>query len=85
MKSIVSRVVSSYLNKIWDSVDRRINERSKDEADEYAKLQNEVSNRQMMSDEEIRKVLALKRLGNSFTPWEYTWEYEDVTQKEIDD
>ena len=53
MKSIVSRVVAQYMNALWDNLDNRINERSKQEADAYARAQNEAQRISSMSDQEI--------------------------------
>ena len=53
MKSIVSRVVAQYMNALWDNLDNRINERSKQEADAYARAQNEAQRISSMTDQEI--------------------------------
>jgi hypothetical protein len=57
MKSIVSRVVAQYMNALWDKLDNRINERSKQEADAYARAQNEAQRISSMSDDELAKEL----------------------------
>jgi hypothetical protein len=85
MKSIVSRVVSSYLNKIWDSVDQRINERSKEESEDYAKRQNINSQVSEMSDDEIRKVIAASKSDGTVSIWEWKELLDSVTQKDIDE
>lgn len=45
MKSIVGRVVASYIDGIWDSMDTRINSRAKAEADALAAAQTENTRR----------------------------------------
>lgn len=61
MKSIVSRVVSQYLDAVWSDLDKRINERTKDESNELAKLQERVTEVRNMSDDEIKEVLAIEQ------------------------
>ena len=64
MKSIVSRVVSQYLDAIWSDLNKKINERSQNEAEEYVKAQNEAVKVSGMSDEELRKEIAKQRTDN---------------------
>lgn len=61
MKSIVSRVVSQYLDAVWSDLDKRINERTKDESGELAKAQNRATEVRNMSDDEIKKALAIEQ------------------------
>lgn len=61
MKSIVSRVVSQYLDAVWSDLDKRINERTKDESNDLAKLQERVTEVRNMSDDEIRTALAIEQ------------------------
>jgi hypothetical protein len=61
MKSIVSRVVSQYLDAVWSDLDKRINERTKDESNDLAKLQERVTEVRNMSDDEIKKTLAIEQ------------------------
>ena len=61
MKSIVSRVVSQYLDAVWSDLDKKINERTKDESNELAKLQERVTEVRNMSDDEIKKTLAIEQ------------------------
>lgn len=53
MKSIVSRVVGQYMDRLWNDIDQRISSRSKKEADAYAKAQEENSSMKNMSDDEV--------------------------------
>lgn len=53
MKSIVSRVVGQYMDRLWEDIDQRITSRSKKEADAYAKAQEENSSMKNMSDDEV--------------------------------
>ena len=61
MKSIVSRVVSQYLDAVWSDLDKRINERTKDESNDLAKLQERVTEVRNMSDDEIKTALAIEQ------------------------
>ena len=61
MKSIVSRVVSQYLDAVWSDLDKRINERTNEESDELAKAQNRATEVRNMSDDEIKKALAIEQ------------------------
>lgn len=61
MKSIVSRVVSQYLDAVWSDLDKRINERTKDEANDLAKLQERATEVRNSSDDEIKNVLAIEQ------------------------
>lgn len=53
MKSIVSRVVTQYLDALWDNLDRRINDRAKTEATEYAEAQKKLSEAEAQTDKEL--------------------------------
>ena len=77
VKSITSRIVASYLDKIWEDFENRLKERSKNEADAYAKAQAENEEVQNMSDKEIRRQLAEQNWGN----WTY---YYRISQEEVD-
>jgi type I site-specific restriction endonuclease len=55
MKSLTSRIVSSYIDKLWEEQEQKIKARSKKESDEYADAQAEYDKvKNMTSDEWIR-------------------------------
>lgn len=82
MKSIVSRVVSQYLDAIWEDIDKHINERTKEESEDFAKAQNEAVRRAELSNDEAKQEIAYLRSNG----WgEYLAAYVSVTQKDIDD
>ena len=71
MKSIVAKIVAYYINGIWDALEKRITERSKEEADAYAKAQAKNTEIQDdWSDYDIRKyLLDQRRASMSFDDW----------------
>lgn len=66
MKSIVSRVMTQYMDNLWSALDERITARSNQEADDYAKAHAENIELKNLSDDEI-----LNRMG-------YDW-YDIIT------
>lgn len=48
MKSIVSRVVGTYMDRIWESVDKGIQARSKQQSEEYGRWQTRLSELESM-------------------------------------
>ena len=82
MKSIVSRVVSQYLNQIWDSIDQRINDRSQKERNEYGEAQNYAEKVRGMSDEELKKEMAMQRTDNWF---DFVQMWDTLTDKDIEE
>ena len=63
MKMIVSRVLTTYLDNLWKTIDERINARSEKEADAYARAQEANNTIKSLSDDEV-----LERMGyNDYT------------------
>lgn len=83
MKSIVSRVVSQYLDAVWSDLDKRINERTKNESDELAKTQNRATEVRNMSDDEIKTILARQK-GDYFAA-SFGLSAFTISQKEVDE
>ena len=58
MKMIVSRVLTTYMDNLWKTIDERINARSENEADAYARAQEANNTIKSLSDDEV-----LERMG----------------------